>query len=135
MKRRWIAGTAIGASIFAAAALAQTTPARKVTAYPSKPIRLIVPYPAGGTADALARVLGQKLSDSLGQQVVTDQRPGSGGNLGTDIAAKSPPDGYTLVVATVGPFAANVTLYGGKMPFDPARDFEPVTLIARSPLI
>ncbi len=107
----------------------------KAPAYPARAIRFVVPFPPAGTADALSRGLGQKLAESLAQQVVIDNRPGAGGNIGTDIVAKARPDGYTLVLATVGPFATNVTLQRGTMPFDPARDFEPVSLLARSPLI
>lgn len=103
--------------------------------YPSRSIRFIVPYIGGGTADVLARGLAEKLTKALGQPVVLDFRPGAGGMLGTDLAAKARPDGYTLVLATVGPFATNVTLQAGKMPFDPARDFEPISLLATSPLI
>jgi tripartite-type tricarboxylate transporter receptor subunit TctC len=121
-------------------AQAQTAPAASASAaragtFPVKPVRFIVPYLAGGTADVLSRALGQKLGDAFGQQVVIDLRPGAGGNLGTELAAKSAPDGHTIVLATVGPFATNVTLYAGRMAFDPARDFEPVSLIARSPLV
>jgi len=109
--------------------------AAKAPVWPVRSVRFIVPYPPGGTADALARGLGAKLAEALGHTFVIDHRPGAGGNLGTDLGAKSAPDGYTIVLATLGPFAANVTLYPGKLPFDPARDFEPVSLIARSPLI
>ena len=109
--------------------------AGKAPAYPARAIRFVVPFPPAGTADALARGLGQKLAESLAQQVVIDNRPGAGGNIGTDLVAKARADGHTLVLATVGPFATNVTLQRGSMPFDPARDFEPISLIARSPLI
>ena len=83
----------------------------------------------------LARGVAERLTKVLGQPVVLDFRPGAAGNLGTDLAAKAKPDGYTWVLATVGPFAANPTLYAGKLPFDPARDFEPLSLLAASPLI
>src|SRR5258706_15876955 len=92
--------------------------------YPPKPIRLIVPFPAGGTTDILARAIAQKLSDALGHQFVVDNRPGAGGNIGSDIVAKSPPDGYTLLMGTVGTHAINVTLYP-KMPYDAQKDFAP----------
>lgn len=140
MKSRTLAASLLAGCIAAPCALAQSgadsaaTPG-KAPAYPARAIRLVVPFPPAGTADALARGLGQKLAESLGQPVVMDNRPGAGGNLGTDLAAKSRPDGYTLVLATVGPFATNVTLQAGNMPFDPARDFEPISLLARSPLI
>ncbi len=103
--------------------------------YPEKPIRFIVPYAAGGTTDLLSRAIAQKLSEALGQGVVPDNRPGAGGNVGAEIAAKSPPDGYTMLMAPVSPMAINVTLYGSKMAFNPEKDFAPVTLVAKVPLV
>jgi tripartite-type tricarboxylate transporter receptor subunit TctC len=100
--------------------------------YPSKPIRLVVPFPAGGTTDLLARAMAQKLSEALGQQVVVDNRPGAGGNIGSDIVAKSAPDGYTLLMGTVGTHAINVSLYA-KMPYDAVKDFAPIVLVAGVP--
>jgi tripartite-type tricarboxylate transporter receptor subunit TctC len=96
-------------------------------AWPAKPLRFIVPFPAGGATDVLTRTIAPKLAEALGQQVVVDNRAGAGGMIGVDIAAKSPPDGYTLVLSTVGPVSINPSLYA-KMPFDPARDLAPVTL-------
>jgi tripartite-type tricarboxylate transporter receptor subunit TctC len=109
--------------------------AAKSQPYPTRAIRFIVPYLAGGTSDVLSRGLAERLTKVFAQPVVLDFRPGAGGNLGTDLAAKAKPDGYTWVLASVGPFATNVTLQAGKLPFDPARDFEPVSLLATSPLI
>ena len=103
--------------------------------YPEKPIRFIVPYAAGGTTDLLSRAIAQKLSEALGQSVVPDNRPGAGGNVGAEIVAKSPPDGYTMLMAPVSPMAINVTLYGSKMTFNPEKDFAPVTLVAKVPLV
>ncbi len=103
--------------------------------YPEKPIRFIVPYAAGGTTDLLSRAIAQKLSEALGQGVVPDNRPGAGGNVGAEIAAKSPPDGYTMLMAPVSPMAINVTLYSGKLAFNPEKDFAPVTLVAKVPLV
>jgi len=103
--------------------------------YPEKPIRFIVPYAAGGTTDLLSRAIAQKLSEALGQGVMPDNRPGAGGNVGAEIAAKSPPDGYTMLMAPVSPMAINVTLYGSKMGFNPEKDFAPVTLVAKVPLV
>ncbi|TRZ96832.1 MAG: tripartite tricarboxylate transporter substrate binding protein [Rhodocyclaceae bacterium] len=100
--------------------------------YPNKPVRMVVPFPPGGTTDILARAVGQKLSESWGQQVVIDNRPGAGGNIGTDIVAKSPADGYTLLMGTVGTHSINASLYA-KLPFDPIKDFTPVTLVASVP--
>ena len=134
MRRSIIAACSIAACASALVALAQPSPGTG-TAYPARPIRLIIPFPPAGTADTLARGLGQKLGELYGQALVMDNRPGAGGNLGTELVARSKPDGYTLVIATPGPFAANVTLQAGKLAFDPARDFEPISLLARSPLI
>jgi len=96
--------------------------------YPDRPIRLIVPIAPGGGTDILSRIVGQKLSQSVGQQIVIDNRPGAGSIIGTDIVAKSPPDGYTLVMVFPA-HAINVTLYP-KLPFDPVKDFTPVALVA-----
>ena len=100
--------------------------------YPSKPIRIVVPFPAGGTPDILARALGQKLSPVLGQQVIVDNRPGAAGNIGSELVAKSPADGYTLLMATVSTHSINQSLYQ-RLPFDPINDFAPVTLVATLP--
>ena len=109
-----------------AAAQAQT--------YPTKPIRMIAPYPPGGTSDTTARILGQKLTEAWGQQAIVDNRAGANGNIGSAIAAKSPPDGYTLLVGNVAPVAINVSMY--KNPgFDPVRDFAPITLVVAGPQI
>jgi tripartite-type tricarboxylate transporter receptor subunit TctC len=107
---------------------AQPAAASAARAYPVKPIRILV----GPGPDALARTLGQKLTEAWSQQIVVDQRPGAGGNMAAEIAAKSPADGYTLLVATAS-FAANVVLQPG--PFDLVKDFSPIALLATSPLI
>ncbi len=101
-------------------------------AYPARALRLIVPFPPGGPADALARLVGDKLSVSLGQAVVVDNRPGAGGNIGMELGAKSAPDGYTLILAPAGNLTVNPALYRS-VPYDVARDFEPVTVIASVP--
>jgi tripartite-type tricarboxylate transporter receptor subunit TctC len=93
--------------------------------YPAKQVRVIVPFPAGGPTDAIARAIGQKLSETWGQPVIVDNRPGAGGNIGTELAAKSPADGYTLFIGTVAN-AINQSLFA-KLPFDFVRDFAPVT--------
>jgi tripartite-type tricarboxylate transporter receptor subunit TctC len=95
--------------------------------YPSRPIRLVVPFAPGGSADLVARLLGQSLTESWGQQVIVDNRPGASGMIGNDLVAKSAPDGYTLTVGTLGPFAVNQTLFA-KVPYDNVRDFAPITL-------
>ena len=110
---------------FAGAAAAQP-------GYPAKAIRYVVPFPAGGPLDIVARAIGQELSKSWGQPVIIDNRPGAGGNIGADLVAKAPPDGYTILMGAVSTHAINVTLYN-KLPYDPIRDFAPVTLITSVP--
>lgn len=114
----------IAAALTAGGALAQQ--------YPSKPIRLIVPFTPGGSTDIVARIVGQKLGDALGAQVLIDNRPGAGGNIGVELAAKSAPDGYTLVMGHIGTFAVNPALYA-RLPYDPIRDFAPISLVAMVP--
>jgi len=99
--------------------------------YPTKPIRIVVPFPPGGFSDVFARIIGNKLSESWGQQVVIDNRPGAGGNIGADIVAKAAPDGYTLVMGTIGTHAINATLFS-KMPYDPIRDFAAVAFVVEA---
>ena len=101
--------------------------------YPNKAIRMIVPFPAGGTADTLARIAGQKLTERWGQQVVVDNRPGAGGNIGAEVLAKSAPDGHTLMMGTTA-LAISAGLYS-KLPYDVDKDFTPVTLVASVPMI
>lgn len=103
-------------------------------AYPSKPVRLIVPFAPGGATDVIARLAGQKLSEALGQQFVIDNRPGANGNIGTEIAVKSPADGYTLVMSYDGTMAINPSVYRN-MPFDPLKDLVPVASVAQLPLL
>src|SRR5689334_6478963 len=101
--------------------------------YPDKPIRLIVPQPPGGTSDILARVLALKLAENVHQQVIIDNRAGASGTIGTDLAAKSTPDGYTIVLV----YTTHATTPGiyGKLPYDPVADFAPITLAAAAPLL
>ena len=101
--------------------------------YPTRPVRMIVPFPPGGGTDILARIVAQKLGERLGQQVIVDNRPGAGTNIGMELAARAVPDGYTLLMASIG-VAANPSLYP-KMPFDPVRDLAPVTLVAIAPTV
>ena len=110
--------------LFTGDAVAQT--------YPYRPIHFIVPYPAGGPLDAVARLLGQKVSESVGQPVVVENRAGAGGNIGAELVAKSPPDGYTILMGAVATHAINPTLYSS-IPYDPVRDFIPVTQVASTP--
>ena len=102
--------------------------------YPSRTIRLVVPFSPGGGTDFFARVVAGKLTQALGQQVVVDNRAGAGGIIGTDLVAKSTPDGYTLLMGHTGTLAINPALYA-KVPYDPVRDFSPVSLVAISPLV
>jgi tripartite-type tricarboxylate transporter receptor subunit TctC len=101
--------------------------------YPSKPLRLVVPFPAGGPTDIVARPLAQFLGEALKQQVVVDNRGGAGGGIGADLVAKSPADGYTLLMATVGTHAINAALYK-QLPYDPVKDFTPIALVAAAPV-
>jgi tripartite-type tricarboxylate transporter receptor subunit TctC len=96
--------------------------------YPSKPVRIIVNFPAGGVADIYARIIGAKVQESWGQPVVVENRTGGGGNIGADAVAKSAPDGYTLNMSAIGPHAVNVSLFS-KMPYDPVRDFAAIALV------
>lgn len=101
----------------------------KADAYPAKTIRIIAPFPPGGPADILSRIIAGKLSQSWSQQVIVENRPGAGGNIGAEAVAKSEPDGYTLLLGFVGTHAINPSLYG-KMPYDNVKDFEPVAQVA-----
>ncbi|HEX2830865.1 MAG TPA: tripartite tricarboxylate transporter substrate binding protein [Burkholderiales bacterium] len=101
--------------------------------YPSKTVRLIIAYAAGGGTDTVGRVIAQKLAEGLGKPVIVDNRPGAGGNIATELAVRSPADGYTLLMGNIGPIAVNPHLY--KLAFDPLRDLAPVSLIALAPLL
>ena len=123
MKRnliKWLVGTLAFAAF---AAHAQ---------YPNKPIKMVVPFPAGGTTDILARAVAADLQKVFGQPVIVENKAGAGGNIGSDSVAKSPPDGYTLLMGTVGTHAINVALYP-KMPYDAVKDFVPISLVAGVP--
>ena len=101
--------------------------------YPNKPIKLVVPFPAGGATDNVARPLQNELQIANKWNVVIDNKPGAGGNIGAEIVAKAAPDGYTWLMASVGTHGINLPLYtqgGGKLPFDPIKDFTPITLVA-----
>ena len=111
---------------------ASTAFAQGAASYPTKSIRIVVPFPAAGTTDILARAVGAEMTRAWGQSVTIENRPGAGGNLGSDIVAKAAPDGYTLLVGAVSPQAINVTLYRD-LPYDVMRDFEHITLIAAVP--
>jgi tripartite-type tricarboxylate transporter receptor subunit TctC len=117
--------------VVAAAALLGLAPALAQTTYPTHPVRLIVPFAAGGPTDVIARIVAQKLSETWGQQVYAENVPGAGGNTGTAQAAKAAPDGYTMLVVSTG-FIVNPSLYA-KVPYDLFKDFAPITLVAASP--
>ncbi len=131
MKMHGVLRTGFGA-LLACGALV-SAPLSLAQGYPNKPIKIVVPYPPGGTSDILARSLGQKLGESLGQTIVVENKPGANGNLGADFVSKSPPDGYTVLLADIGALAISPSLY--KLSFDPATDFSPVTMVAYSPHI
>jgi tripartite-type tricarboxylate transporter receptor subunit TctC len=114
------------AMLIGAAMLPMATPApAQAPTYPDKPIRIVVPFPVGGIADTFGREIGRKLTEAWGQPVLIDNRTGAGGNIGADIVAKSPPDGYTLVMGNIGTHAVNLSLFPS-MPFDTIKDFTPI---------
>ncbi|MET0962978.1 MAG: tripartite tricarboxylate transporter substrate binding protein [Noviherbaspirillum sp.] len=128
MLKRLMPALAIAAAFCAAQpALAQTA-----TAYPNKPIHIVVTFTSGGAPDILARLIGEKLSAAWGQSVIVDNKPGAGGNIGSDFVAKAAPDGYNVVVGTVGTHSINGALYQN-MPYDMVKDFTPITLLASTP--
>jgi tripartite-type tricarboxylate transporter receptor subunit TctC len=102
--------------------------------FPTKPIRLVIPYPPGGGTDTIGRPLAHRMTENLRQQVIFDNRGGAGGNIGMELVAKAPPDGYTIVLALTAQLAVNPSLYT-KLPYDPVKDFEPITLLATGPYI
>ena len=127
--RPWKSCIALIVSVAALAAAAQSA-----APYPSRTIKWIVPYPPGGITDSVTRLITQRVQDALGQPIVIENKPGANSIVGADLAAKSPPDGYT-VLTVIAAHAANATLYSGKLPFDSVRSFTPVSLVASAPLI
>ena len=124
----------ISALILTLCAVGVATPAAVAQTYPTKPVRWVVPFPPGGGTDLISRTLAAKLSEAWGVQVVADNRPGGGGTIGMGIAAKTPPDGYTLVLGQ----ASNVTVAPGlydKIPYDPVKDLQPITQVISTPLV
>ncbi len=128
-RRQWLAASA--GSLLVPAALWPLL-ARAQAGWPTKPVRIVVPFAPAGTTDILARAVAPELGKAFGQTFIVDNKPGAGGNLGADAIAKSPPDGYNLLMGTVGTHAINAALYP-KMPFDPVRDFAPIVLVAGVP--
>ena len=130
--KNWI--KLLSAASLASLALAATTATAQAAAtpFPEKPMRIVVTFTTGGAPDTLARILSEKLSNVWGQTVIVDNKPGAGGNTGADFVAKAAPDGYTIVVGTVGTHSINPALYS-KMPYDAVKDFTPITLLATTP--
>lgn len=122
----WIGALAASGALPAAA---------QTASFPSRPIKIVVPHAPGGNSDTFGRILAQKMTDRIGQQVVVENRPGAGGTVGCALVSKSPPDGYMLVVADNGTHAIAPTLYGAKLPYDVFKDFTPVTLAASFPTV
>jgi tripartite-type tricarboxylate transporter receptor subunit TctC len=116
---------ASAAAVWGSAVYAQTQ------SFPTKPMRIVVPFPPGGFSDVFSRIIGARMTESWGQQVIVDNRPGAGGNIGADIVAKAAPDGYTLVMGTIGTHAINATLFS-KLPYDPVRDFVAVAFVVEA---
>jgi tripartite-type tricarboxylate transporter receptor subunit TctC len=127
--RRWWIACAAALMLCGAPAAAQTG-----AAYPVKPVRFVVPYTPGGGTDLMARALAQRLTESLGQPVIVENRAGASGNLGMEFVARAAPDGYTIALALTAQYAVNPALYP-KLPYDPVRDFAPVMLVARNPYV
>jgi len=129
---------ALRAAALAAAALgmyaASAQAPQSGPAYPAKPIRLVITFPPGGSTDVVARIVTAKLGERLGQPIVIDNRPGGGGNIGAEAVAKSPADGYTLLLGPTGVIAINASLYS-KIPYDPVKDFAPISLIGKSAFV
>jgi tripartite-type tricarboxylate transporter receptor subunit TctC len=119
------------ASCFVLFALALAGSTAVAQSYPAKPLRLVAPFPPGGTTDVLSRIVAQKLGDALGRQVVVENRPGAGGNLGHEVAAKAPADGYTILMSSNAQLVANPHLYK-RLGFDPLTDFVPISVVARA---
>ena len=122
------------AAVIAAMVLGAAAPALAQGNYPTKPIRLIVAFPPAGSTDIIARLVGQRLSERLGQQVIIDNRGGAGGTIGTEIAARSSPDGYTLTMGTTSTHVIAPAVYT-KLNYDPVKDFDPITLVASTPYL
>jgi tripartite-type tricarboxylate transporter receptor subunit TctC len=120
--------------LFAIASILGFTSAALAQAWPLKPIKIIVPYPPGGTSDILARSLGPKITEALGQPVIVENKAGATGNLGADFVAKSAPDGYTLLLGDIGSLAIAPSVFAA-LPFDPTKDFAPIIMVAYSPHI
>ncbi len=122
----------LGRLLLAVAAIACTASAGAQESYPSRPVTIVIGFSAGGTTDIITRLISDDLRKALGQPIVIDNRPGAGGNIGADIVAHAKPDGYTLLMGSVGPLAINASLYK-RMPYDNLKDLTPITLVAHVP--
>jgi tripartite-type tricarboxylate transporter receptor subunit TctC len=131
-RRAFLARAADVAAALVLAAATLVVPPASAQAYPTKPVRMVVPFPPGGSLDIAGRLIAQKLSEAWGQSVVVENKPGAGGNIGADFVAKSPADGYTILLGALSTHAVNPSLYK-TMPYDAAKDFAPITLIAVTP--
>ena len=120
--------------LLGASAAMAVVPGAFAQAWPAKPIRIIVPFPAGQATDILARVMADQFTRALGQQVIVENRPGAGGQIGADVAAKSAPDGYTLLMVTISTHGISPALYP-KLPYDPQKDFAPIANIGLTPQV
>ena len=120
--------------LLAAALLALTTALAQAPAYPTKPVRLVVPFSPGGASDLTARTLAQKMGESMGQSIVVDNKPGANGVLGIDLVAKSQPDGYTILLTDRGSLTVNPSLYV-KLPYDPVKDFSYIGIATDGPYV
>src|SRR5918992_3269609 len=116
-------------------AIAALTAHAAAQSYPQRVVRIVNPFPPGGSVDTMARILAQKLSENLGHQVIVDNRAGAGGNVGAEAVAKSEPDGHTLLFTAPGPLVVNQTLFTKGLPYDPAKDFAPIALFATAPIV
>ena len=114
---------------------AQSAAAGSAQVYPNRSIRIVLPWPAGGITDVIMRAVNIHLAEAFGQQLVIDNRPGAGGTLGAAIVAKSPADGYTLLMHDIASQCISATLYGAKLPYDPLKDFQPIMMVAGSPMV
>ena len=130
MRLLFIAATATAFSLGLCAGVGYTAEPR----YPERPVRLVVPFPPGGANDIVARLIGQQLQEKWGQPVIVDNRPGAGGNIGTAVAARATPDGYTMLIGSGSTLGSNVGLYA-KLPFDVVEDFKPITLLVTAPFV
>lgn len=118
-----------------AAAQALPRPAAAQDGFPSRPLRMIIPYPPGGASDVIARLLGPPMGEALGQPVVIENRPGGNGSIACELVARAPADGYTLLMGNAGPNALNAALYGTRLSYDVIRDFTPVSLVSKVPMV